>query len=175
MIKAVEAMLLARRARTSRCCSSSAKSAIARAPISRRKHPRGSRYIINGEPTENKLALGSKGALRFEVIGEAARWRIRRIRNWASRRLRNCWTRWRRIRADQAARGSDAGREHAEYRHDHRRARAERHSGSCAWRRLFIRLVDDGDSTRAAVAEAVKGLAEAKRDPVHPGAASGIA
>src|SRR5437016_3327622 len=29
--------------------------------------PRGSRYIINGEPTENKLALGSKGALRYEV------------------------------------------------------------------------------------------------------------
>jgi acetylornithine deacetylase len=32
------------------------------------KHPRGSKYIINGEPTENKLALGSKGALRYEVV-----------------------------------------------------------------------------------------------------------
>lgn len=30
------------------------------------RNPRGSRYIINGEPTENKLALGSKGALRYE-------------------------------------------------------------------------------------------------------------
>jgi len=30
--------------------------------------PRGSRYIINGEPTENKLALGSKGTLRYEVV-----------------------------------------------------------------------------------------------------------
>lgn len=29
---------------------------------------RGSRYLINGEPTENKLALGSKGALRFEIV-----------------------------------------------------------------------------------------------------------
>src|SRR5215472_4461436 len=29
--------------------------------------PRGSRYIINGEPTENKLALASKGVLRYEV------------------------------------------------------------------------------------------------------------
>jgi acetylornithine deacetylase len=28
----------------------------------------GSRYIVNGEPTENKLALGSKGALRYEVF-----------------------------------------------------------------------------------------------------------
>lgn len=29
--------------------------------------PRGSKFIINGEPTENRLALGSKGALRYEV------------------------------------------------------------------------------------------------------------
>jgi len=28
---------------------------------------RGSRWLINGEPTENKLALGSKGALRYEA------------------------------------------------------------------------------------------------------------
>lgn len=31
-------------------------------------NPRGSSFIVNGEPTENKLALGSKGALRFEVV-----------------------------------------------------------------------------------------------------------
>ncbi|MEZ5356146.1 MAG: M20/M25/M40 family metallo-hydrolase [Bryobacteraceae bacterium] len=31
------------------------------------KHPRGSRFLINGEPTSNRLALGSKGALRYEV------------------------------------------------------------------------------------------------------------
>ncbi len=31
------------------------------------KNPRGSRFLINGEPTENKLALGSKGALRYEI------------------------------------------------------------------------------------------------------------
>src|SRR5207302_10371883 len=29
---------------------------------------RGSRFLINGEPTENLLALGSKGALRFELV-----------------------------------------------------------------------------------------------------------
>jgi acetylornithine deacetylase len=29
------------------------------------KHSCGARFLINGEPTENKLALGSKGALRF--------------------------------------------------------------------------------------------------------------
>ncbi len=31
------------------------------------KNARGSKFLINGEPTENKLALGSKGALRFEL------------------------------------------------------------------------------------------------------------
>ena len=31
------------------------------------RDPRGSRYVINGEPTENKLALGSKGSLRYEI------------------------------------------------------------------------------------------------------------
>jgi acetylornithine deacetylase len=32
------------------------------------KESRGSRYLINGEPTENKLALASNGALRLELI-----------------------------------------------------------------------------------------------------------
>jgi acetylornithine deacetylase len=32
------------------------------------KNPRGSRFLVNGEPTENQLALGSKGALRFEIV-----------------------------------------------------------------------------------------------------------
>ncbi len=29
--------------------------------------PRGSRFLINGEPTQNHLALGTKGALRYEI------------------------------------------------------------------------------------------------------------
>ncbi|MGA3294580.1 MAG: M20/M25/M40 family metallo-hydrolase [Candidatus Acidiferrales bacterium] len=32
------------------------------------RSPRGSRYLVNGEPTENKLALASKGALRYEIV-----------------------------------------------------------------------------------------------------------
>ncbi|HEY4573439.1 MAG TPA: M20/M25/M40 family metallo-hydrolase [Thermoanaerobaculia bacterium] len=38
------------------------------------RQPRGSRYLINGEPTENRLALGSKGYLyiRLEAEGRAA-------------------------------------------------------------------------------------------------------
>jgi len=30
--------------------------------------PRGSKYLVNGEPTENKLVLASKGVLRSEVV-----------------------------------------------------------------------------------------------------------
>jgi len=30
--------------------------------------PRGSRFLINGEPTENRIALGSKGVLRYELV-----------------------------------------------------------------------------------------------------------
>ncbi|MBI4478824.1 MAG: M20/M25/M40 family metallo-hydrolase [Acidobacteria bacterium] len=38
------------------------------------RNPRGTRYLINGEPTENRLALGTKGALRVEIeaTGRAA-------------------------------------------------------------------------------------------------------
>lgn len=37
-------------------------------------HPRGSRFLIDGEPTENRLAVGCKGALRpvFEARGRLA-------------------------------------------------------------------------------------------------------
>ena len=31
------------------------------------QHPRGSRFLINGEPTDNRLAIASKGALRVEL------------------------------------------------------------------------------------------------------------
>lgn len=31
--------------------------------------PCGSQYLVNGEPTQNKLALASKGILRFELVG----------------------------------------------------------------------------------------------------------
>ncbi len=38
------------------------------------RRPRGSKFLINGEPTDNKLALASKGALRVELYatGKAA-------------------------------------------------------------------------------------------------------
>src|SRR4029077_5094851 len=34
------------------------------------KDPRGSQYLINGEPTENKLAAATKGVLRYEIAAQ---------------------------------------------------------------------------------------------------------
>ena len=34
------------------------------------QNPRGCKFLVNGEPTENRLAVASKGALRVEVIAE---------------------------------------------------------------------------------------------------------
>jgi len=33
-------------------------------------NPRGAKFLINGEPTENHLALGSKGVLRYEIASQ---------------------------------------------------------------------------------------------------------
>ena len=57
--------------------------------------PRGSRYIINGEPTENQLALGRR-ALCATRSAPPARWPTRPIRNWAtppSTSFSTCWPR----------------------------------------------------------------------------------
>ncbi len=56
------------------CCSSLAKSAIRPARRLQISTPKGSRFLINGEPTDNRLALASKGALRavFRATGKMA-------------------------------------------------------------------------------------------------------
>ena len=124
------------------------------------QHPRGSRYIINGEPTENKLALGSKGALRFEIIasGKMAHSAYPQLGESAIEKLLDALGRIRKIAlpgdpilgASTLNIGTITGGRAPNVIPDH--AMAE----------IFVRLVDDGDSTRAAMAEAVKGLAEAR-------------
>src|ERR1700733_3160955 len=120
------------------------------------KHPRGCRYIINGEPTENKLALGSKGALRYEIIGSGkmAHSAYPELGESAILKLLDALERVRKIAlpmdpvlgASTLNIGTITGGRAPNVIPDH--AMAE----------LFIRLVDDGDSTRAAIAEAVEGL-----------------
>ena len=91
------------------------------------KDPRGSRYLINGEPTENKLAAGHQGraALRNHRAGQAGSFRLSRI--WANPPSKSCSTR---SNASAAWRCPPirCSAEHAQHRRHLRRPRAQRHS-----------------------------------------------
>jgi acetylornithine deacetylase len=121
---------------------------------------RGSRFLINGEPTESKLALGSKGALRYEIVatGRMAHSAYPQLGESAIEKLLDALERLRRIALpDDPVLGKSTlnigtiqGGRAPNVIPDH--AKAE----------VFIRLVDDGASTRTAVAQAVKGSTEAR-------------
>jgi acetylornithine deacetylase len=130
------------------------------------KDPRGSKFIINGEPTENKLALGSKGALRFEVVatGRMAHSAYPELGESAIEKLLDVLQEIRRVRlpvdeilgASTLNIGTIAGGRARNVIPDH--AKAE----------LFIRLVDDGESTRARIRQAVEGKAEVRDVRITP-------
>jgi len=123
------------------------------------KDSRGSKYLINGEPTESKLILGSKGALRYEVTakGHMAHSAYPQLGESAIEKLLDALQNIRRIQLPVdpvlgpstmnigTIQGGRAPNVIPDY------ARAE----------VFFRLVDDGESTRKAMAAAVDGLAEA--------------
>jgi len=122
------------------------------------RHGRGSRFLINGEPTENKLALGSKGALRFEIeahgrmahsaypeLGESA---IEKLLDVLAEVRRMPLPHDRVLGMSTLNIGTISGGRAPNVIPDH--ARAE----------VFIRLVDDGTHTRAAMHSLVDGKAE---------------
>jgi acetylornithine deacetylase len=120
--------------------------------------PRGSRYIINGEPTENKLALGSKGALRYEVAaaGKMAHSAYPELGDSAIHKLIDALSAIRRIPlpVDELLGpstlniGTISG------------GRAPNVIADEARADVMIRLVGDSSATKAALARAVRGLAE---------------
>jgi acetylornithine deacetylase len=124
------------------------------------KDPRGSKFLINGEPTENKLALGSKGALRFEVIakGRMAHSAYPELGESAIEKLIDALQNLRGVKLPHDAIlgastmniGTISG------------GRAPNVIPDAARAEVFIRLVDDGNSTRRSVQAAVSGLAEAE-------------
>ncbi|HSP70461.1 MAG TPA: M20/M25/M40 family metallo-hydrolase [Bryobacteraceae bacterium] len=124
------------------------------------RDPRGSRFLINGEPTENKLALGSKGALRYELIarGRMAHSAYPQLGESAIEKLLDALERVRRIPMPSDATLGDStlnigtiqGGRAPNVIPDH--ARAE----------LFLRLVDSGDTLRNAVMAASRGSVEVK-------------
>jgi acetylornithine deacetylase len=124
------------------------------------RHPRGSKFLINGEPTSNKLALGSKGALRYEVItsGRMAHSAYPELGESAIEKLLDVLGAMRQIQlpVDPVLGDSTmnigtitAGRA-PNVVPDH--AKAE----------VMIRLVNDPASTKAAVEKAAAGKAELK-------------
>ena len=124
------------------------------------RHPRGSRFIINGEPTENKLGIGGKGALRYEIEarGKMAHSAYPELGESAIEKLLDALERLRRIElpvdtvlgASTVNIGTIIGGRAPNVIADE--ARAE----------IFIRLVNESAPTRRAVEQAVRGLAEAK-------------
>ena len=122
------------------------------------KSPRGSKFLINGEPTENKLALGSKGALRLELVarGRMAHSAYPELGESAIEKLLDALHDVRRIELpfndilgpSTLNIGTISGGRAPNVIADH--AQAE----------LFVRLVDSGDATLAAMKQAVNGRAE---------------
>ncbi len=122
------------------------------------REERGSRFLINGEPTENKLALGSKGALRYEIVarGRMAHSAYPELGESAIDKLLDVLERVRHmplpmdplfgpstvnIGTIQGGRAPNVVPDHAQ---------AE----------VFFRLVDQGASTQAAMKKAADGLVE---------------
>jgi acetylornithine deacetylase len=120
------------------------------------QHPRGSKYIINGEPTENRLALGSKGALRYELVarGRMAHSAYPELGDSAIEKLLDALNAIRQVRlpVDEILGpstlniGTISGGRAPNVIPDE--ARAE----------IFIRLVCDSAGTRKAMADAVIGF-----------------
>ncbi len=124
-------------------------------------HPRGSRFLINGEPTDNRLALGSKGALRYEIDarGRMAHSAYPHLGESAILKLLDVLEALRKIPLPEdpvlgpstlnigTIQGGRAPNVIPDF------ARAE----------VFFRLVDSGESIRQAVARAVEGQAEARQ------------
>jgi acetylornithine deacetylase len=123
------------------------------------KNPRGSRFLINGEPTENKLAVGSKGALRYEIVcrGRMAHSAYPELGESAIEKLLDALEEMRRIPlpVDQSLGPStlNIGTIQA--------GRAPNIIPDEAKAEVFIRLVSDSTSTRQAVGHAVAGRGEA--------------
>jgi acetylornithine deacetylase len=119
---------------------------------------KGSRYLINGEPTDNKLALASKGALRvllkttgkmahsaYPELGESA---VHKMIELLNRLLKMDWP------VDEYAGDTtlNVGQIHGGYAPNVIADHAEAH--------LLIRLVTDSAPVREKILEAAEGLAE---------------
>jgi len=124
------------------------------------RHPRGSRFLINGEPTENRLAVGSKGALRYEIraSGRMAHSAYPELGESAIEKLLDALQR---IRAIPLPEDPLLGRSTLNIGQISG-GRAPNVIPDSAEAALMFRLVGDPEPLRKAVQAAVAGLAEAR-------------
>ena len=124
------------------------------------RHPRGSRFLINGEPTENRLAVGSKGALRYEIraSGRMAHSAYPELGESAIEKLLDALQR---IRAIPLPEDPLLGRSTLNIGQISG-GRAPNVIPDLAEAALMFRLVGDPEPLRKAVQAAVAGLAEAR-------------
>ncbi|HEX5236762.1 MAG TPA: M20/M25/M40 family metallo-hydrolase [Silvibacterium sp.] len=123
------------------------------------QQPRGSRYFINGEPTDNRLALASKGTLRVRLTakGKMAHSAYPELGESATHKLIEAL---RRLLALPLPVSEDVGPSTLNVG-TLEGGRAPNVIADHAEAQVMIRLVGPAEETRAAVLKAVEGLAEA--------------
>lgn len=123
------------------------------------RHPRGSRFLINGEPTDNRLALASKGTLRIKLTarGKMAHSAYPELGESATHKLIEALHR---LLALPLPRTEDVGPSTLNVGLLEG-GRAPNVIADHAEAQVMIRLVGPAEETRAAVLKAVAGLAEA--------------
>ena len=140
------------------CCLSAAKSATRPAPRLPTNHPKGSRFLINGEPTDNRLALASKGALRavFKSTGKMAHSAYPELGDSAVHKLVEVLARLLAlplpVLEDVGPSTLNIGQIHGGHAPNVIADKAEA--------QVLVRLVSDSAPVRAALIEAAAGLAE---------------
>lgn len=121
--------------------------------------PRGTKFLINGEPTENRIALASKGTLRVEVVakGHMAHSAYPELGESAIEKLLDALEKIRRIKLPSHPKAGPSTMNIGMIEG----GRAPNVIPDYATANLLIRLVGPTDELRRQIAEAVTGKAEA--------------
>ena len=121
-------------------------------------NPKGSRFLINGEPTDNRVALASKGALRvsLKATGKMAHSAYPELGDSAVHKLVEVLDRLLKLKLPVDEFAGDTTVNIGQIQGGH----APNVIADHAEAQVLIRLVCDSAPVRAAVLEAAKGLAE---------------
>lgn len=122
------------------------------------QHPKGSRFLINGEPTDNRVALASKGALRvsLKTTGKMAHSAYPELGESAVHKMVEVLDRLLKLKLPVDEFAGDSTLNIGQIQGGH----APNVIADHAEAQVLIRLVSDSAPVRAAVLEAAKGLAE---------------